>query len=103
VVTDRDMFLREVEWRYAFATRESGVAVVSIARMDPLFPLFSPSTYDPAPSDCRAPVRARAFRMITRQILLGVCSAETVDDPRSARRRSVMGLSDLDAFDEATY
>jgi hypothetical protein len=41
--------------------------------------------------------------MITRQILLGVWSAETVDDPRSARRRSVMGLSDLDAFDEATY
>jgi hypothetical protein len=103
VVTDREMFLREVEWRYAFATRDPGVAVVSIARMDPVFPLLSPSTYDPAPNECRATVRARAFRMITRQIVLGACSAETVDDPRSARRRSVMGLSDLDAIGEATY
>lgn len=103
VVTDRDMFLRGADWRFAFATRERGVAVVSIARMDPHFPLFAPSTWEPAPSDCPAPVRARAFRMITRQVLLSLCAAETVDDPRSVRRRSVMGLSDLDAIDEATY
>lgn len=103
VVTDRDMFLREVDWRFAFATRERGVAVVSIARMDPHFPLFAPASWEPAPSDCPAPVRARAFRMITRQVLLSLCTAETVDDPRSIRRRSVMGLSDLDAIDEATY
>lgn len=103
VVTDRDMFLREADWRYAFATRDRGVAVVSIARMDPLFPLFAPTTYEPGPSECPALLRARAFRMITRQVLLSVCSAETVDDRRSVRRRSVMGLSDLDAIDEATY
>jgi hypothetical protein len=103
VVTDRDMFLREADWRFAFATREAGVAVVSIARMDPHFPLFAPGGYDPKPSECPAPVRARAFRMITRQVLFQACSAESVADPRSARRRSVMGLSDLDAIDEATY
>lgn len=103
VVTDHDMFLRNVDWRYAFATTEGGVAVVSLARMDPNFPLLAPSTYEPAASECRAPVRARAFRMITRQILRNVCSAEMVDDPKSARRRAVMSLSDLDAVDEATY
>lgn len=103
VVTDRDMFLRDVEWRYAFATRDAGVAVVSLARMDPNFPLLAPMTYEPARAECTAPVRARAFRMITRQVLVGLCAATTVDDPRSARRRSVMGLSDLDAIDEARY
>lgn len=103
VVTDRDMFLREVDWRFAFATRGPGIGVVSIARMDPNFPLLMPATYDPAPSECGALVRARAFRMITRHIMFAACSAESVEDPRSVRRRSVMGLSDLDAIDEATY
>jgi hypothetical protein len=103
VVTDRDMFLREVDWRYAFATRNDGVAVVSIARMDPSFPLLAPGTYEPARAECSAPLRARAFRMITRQLVLGLCATGTSDDPRSLRRHSVMSLSDLDAIDEATY
>lgn len=103
VVTDRDMFLRETDWRFAFATREAGIAVVSVARMDPDFPFHAPMTHAPARSGCAAPLRARAFRMITRQVLLGLCSAGTVDDPRSARRHSVMGMSDLDTIDEATY
>lgn len=97
------MFLRNVDWRFAFATTEGGVAVVSLARMDPSFPLLTPGTYEPAASECRAPLRARAFRMITRQIVENLCAAELVDDPKSARRRAVMSLSDLDAIDEATY
>lgn len=102
-VTDRDMFLRDVEWRFAFATRDSGVAVVSIARMDPSFPLLAPMTYVPQKAECSALVRARAFKMITRQVLFGLCAAGMADDPRSARRQSVLGMSDLDAIDEATY
>jgi hypothetical protein len=103
VITDRDMFLRAVDWRYAFATRERGVAVVSLARMDPHFTFSSPATYVARVGSCTAEVRARAFRMITRQTLFAACSAETVEDPRSARRRTVLGLPDLDAIDEATY
>lgn len=103
VVTDRDMYLRTVPWHWAFAYRKDGVAVVSVARMDPSFPWLGASTYRPERPECGVALQARAHKMITRQILFAACDAPQADDPRSARRASVLSLQDLDAIDESVY
>lgn len=103
VVTDRDMHLRETGWRFAFAGRRQGVAVVSLARMDPSFPWPAPAHYARTRPRCTVELEARAFKMITRQLLLELCQAQAVLDPRSARRPSVLGLGDLDEMEEDRY
>jgi hypothetical protein len=102
VVTDRDMYLREMDWRFALAVQYEGVAVVSIARMDGTFGRLDGSSLAHYGSACRVELRARAFKMITRQ-LLRACHASAVDDARSARRPAVMSLDDLDQIDESSY
>ncbi len=103
VVTDHDMYLRSMEWQWAFAYRKHRVAVVSVARMDPAFPWLGPSTYRPERPECGADLHARVHKMLTRQILFAACDAAPVNDPRSARRASVLSLQDLDAIDERVY
>ena len=105
VLTDRDMYIRQAPWRFAFAMQSpaSSVAVVSLARMDPGFPLVAPGSYEPRAPACPALLNARAYKMITRQILRGVCETEPVDDPRSLRRSSVLSVPDLDAMEEDRY
>lgn len=102
-LTDRDMYMLGAEWRYAFAYRTAGIAVVSVARMDPEFPWVEGGAYVPEPAPCTARLRARAFKMITRQVLFAACAAPAEVDPTSARRASVLSLEDLDAIDEARY
>ncbi len=103
VVTDHDMYLRTMTWRWAFAYRRDGVSVVSVARMDPSFPWLGASTYRPERPECGVNLHARAHKMITRQVLFAACKAPEIDDPRSARRPSVLSLEDLDAVDERVY
>jgi hypothetical protein len=109
VVTDRDLFLPPVAflpavpWRYAFAVRREGIALVSVARMDPAFPWTAPSTWSPAPAACDHTMRTRAYKMITREIVTGTCRAPGVEDPTSVRRTSILSLDELDAIDETNF
>jgi hypothetical protein len=100
VLTDRDMFLRDAPWRYAFATGDRGVSVISIARMRTSFVWNADA---PTATECTALLHARVYKMITRAILRNTCEADPSDDPTSARRISVLSLDDLDAIDEANY
>lgn len=97
------MYLRTMEWHWAFAHRRDRVAVVSVARMDPAFRWLGASTYRPERPECGVDLLARAHKMITRQILFAAYRAEPLADPRSARRSSVLSLQDLDAIDERAY
>jgi len=103
VVTDRDMYLRHLPARYLFAARNDPTVVVSLARMDTSFPWTAPRSYVPRPPECLVQLRARAFKMITRQIVLGACRIGTKDDPRSILRHSVESLYDLDAMEETPF
>lgn len=103
VLTDGDMFTRSKPWRFAFALMADRLAVVSLARMDPSFPWLSPRSYTPRRPACAVDLRARAFKMITRQLVLRVCAAPPADDGHSVRRASVLSLADLDAIEEDNY
>jgi len=100
VLTDRDMYLQQAPWRYAFAVGDGTLSVISIARMRTSF-VWHPTQLD-AP-ECTAVLRARMFKMITRAILRNACAASPSDDPRSVRRFSVLSLDDLDVLEEDVY
>jgi hypothetical protein len=103
VVTDFDMHLRSTEWRYAFATGDRGVSVISLARMQSSFPWLTLRGHALRAPECTALLRARAFKMITRSILRVACHAMPEDDPLSLRRYSVLSLDDLDLMNESVY
>lgn len=103
VVTDRDLYPRELGWRFAFALRDRELGVVSVARMDPAFPLFSPRDYVPTRASCSVELRARAYKMITRALLTTACGAPPRFDPGSVLSVSVMGLGDLDGVREDRF
>jgi hypothetical protein len=100
VVTDADLYIRGNAWRYAFAYADGRVAVVSLARMDPAFPWVSPQPYAPRRPACNVELRARAFKMITRQLLLTTCGLPRTSARHSVRGAQVLSLADLDAIDE---
>jgi hypothetical protein len=100
VVTDADLYIRGNAWRYAFAYADGRVAVVSLARMDPAFPWVSPQPYAPRRPACDVELRARAFKMITRQLVLTTCGLPRTSAPHSVRGAQVLSLADLDAIDE---
>lgn len=102
-LTDVDMYLREVAWRYAFATTEHGATIVSVARMRSSFDWGAPFGVSLERTECAPLLRARTYKMITRAILRGACAALPSADPRSARRASVLSLDDLDAIREDVF
>lgn len=93
-LTATDMYTKERNWRFAFASREGyRSAVISYSRMDN-------TNYNlPADQDL---LEARIRKMIAKTIGLQLFRLDLNDNPRSVLYRAVMGLRDLDAIDEST-
>jgi hypothetical protein len=102
-VTDHDMYPRSGGYRFAFAQRQGDFGVLSVARMDPSFPLFAPREYVPKRASCTLELRARAYKMITRALVTTGCGASHTLDGRSVRRMSLMSLGDLDEIEESRF
>jgi predicted Zn-dependent protease len=92
-LTEEDLAVRSIpEWRFAFALRTQGrYAVISSARMDPLF--FG----EPADADL---LHTRLRKMITRVIGFYYFGLPASFDPRSVLYTDILGLDDLDAVSE---
>jgi hypothetical protein len=90
VLTDRDMYLPGTA-SFAFAVDERDVAVVSLARMDPAFPLINTESYVPRRASCTAALMERAYKKITRQIVHRTCGPFW----------RIYGLSALDGLEES--
>lgn len=80
-ITSADLYLRDVDWNWAFALREGGrLAVVSTARM----------------TSSRSASQAFLMRkMLTREIGFLCYQLAPSDDPRDVLYRDILGLSDL--------
>jgi predicted Zn-dependent protease len=91
-VTDEDMYIAEMDWSYAFSWRqEERFAVVSTARMDPVF--FK------QPPDSRV-VERRARKMITKDIGLFYYHLQPSYDFSSVLYNSIDDAEDLDYMGE---
>jgi hypothetical protein len=87
-VTPLDIYTTREQWRFAFAVRDAGVALVSTARMSGLL------------ADTRD---GRARKMLAKTIAVQYCGLEPSSDPRSIRYGNILSLGDLDAIDEAIW
>jgi predicted Zn-dependent protease len=86
------MYIREYNWRFAFSWRQEGrFAVVSTARMDPVF--FGRKRND-------AILESRLRKMITKNIGLMYYGYFQSSDPKSVLYRSVLSIDDLDKIGE---
>ncbi len=91
-VTDEDMYISEINWSYAFSWRqEERFAIVSTARMDPLF--------DKEPADPKL-LEARARRIFSKDIGLLYYRLQPSYDYSSVLYRSVDDVEDLDEMGE---
>lgn len=91
-VTDEDMYISEMSWRYAFSWRqEERFAIVSTARMDPAF--------SKEPADPKI-VEARARKMITKDIGLLHYRLQPSYDFSSALYDYIDDVEDLDDMGE---
>jgi YD repeat-containing protein len=91
-VTDEDMYISEMSWRYAFSWRqEERFAIVSTARMDPAF--------SKEPADPKI-VEARARKMITKDIGLLHYRLQPSYDFSSALYDYIDDVDDLDDMGE---
>lgn len=98
LVTDRDIYIRSAPWRFAFAYRDAGMSLISVARMR---------------GECDQALLERAHAMITRSVLLTVGSAcppvgaalgpRIVFDPESVLRPQIMSTDELDGVIETVY
>ena len=93
-ITEADIYIRQENWRFAFALREGGrFAVVSSARMNL------------RRSDSNAQVgtlgsQIRLVKMISREIGFMYYTLPPSPDPQSVVRSSIMSLEDLDQVGE---
>lgn len=86
-VTTADLYIRGIDWNWAFALREEGaIAVISVARM--------PNT--------RRVSRWRLFgTMVTRQVGFLCFGLSTSDNPYDVLYRNILSVDDLDRmFDQ---
>jgi YD repeat-containing protein len=91
-VTDEDMYISELSWRYAFSWRqEERFAIVSTARMNPAF------SKEPADPEI---VEARARKMITKDIGLLHYRLQPSYDFSSALYDYIDDVEDLDDMGE---
>jgi YD repeat-containing protein len=90
--TDEDMYISEINWSYAFSWRqEERFAIVSTARMDPLF--------DKEPADPKL-LEARARRIFSKDIGLLYYRLQPSYDYSSVLYGSVDDVEDLDEMGE---
>jgi predicted Zn-dependent protease len=90
-VTSKDMYIRELSWRFAFSLREPPYAVVSYARMDPV-------VFGRAPD--RDLLLKRLRKMVTRNVGIMIFGLPRHADPTNLMYRNVLGVDDLDKLDE---
>jgi predicted Zn-dependent protease len=91
-VTGEDMYLRTVNWRFAFGLRAGNrVAVVSYARMDPRF-FGGPEAMNL--------LQRRLRRMVTKDLGLMLYGLSASADPASPIYRDIGGLQELDAMQD---
>ncbi len=93
-ITSRDMYIRGMDWRYAFGYRDTNrnVAVLSNARMNDAF--FG------GPKTSKASQRSRLRKMTSKYIGLLYYRLPQSSDSRSVMYNSIMGPDDLDNMGE---
>lgn len=91
-ITDGDMYLRGMNWRFGFSYREDDrFAVVSSARMNPV------NFGEPADGEL---LQMRLRKMITKNIGILYYKKEPSDDPKSVLYNNILGLEELDNMSE---
>lgn len=86
--TQGDMYIARMNWRFAFAIRESGrFAVISTARMDPV-------TFGLAPDEPM--LRTRLRKMVSKQIGLYFYGLPERQEKTSVLFSPILGVDDLD-------
>jgi len=91
-ITADDMYIRESQWRFAFSRRQEWrFAVVSSARMDPVF--FG----GPADDDL---LHIRLRKMISKNLGIMYFGLPQSKDRRSVLYGPILGLDDLDSIGE---
>src|SRR5438128_9604133 len=91
-ITEEDMYIADLDWRFAFSYRnDRRFAVVSSARLVPLFNWIWPR------SDV---LEARTRKVVMKNVGLLVYGLPASDDPTSVLYRSINGLDDLDLVQE---
>ena len=93
-ITDADMYIEKMNWRFAFSYRQTGaasqrVAIVSFARMDPKF--FGEIADDDL-------MMRRLRKMVTKNIGALYFGLPLSKDPKSVMFGNIMGLEELDAM-----
>jgi predicted Zn-dependent protease len=91
-ITEGDMYIREVDWRFAFAYRQSErFAVVSSARMDPVNFGFLPE---------EELLQTRLRKMLSKNIGILYYKLPQKSDRKSVMFGPIMGIDDLDSIGE---
>jgi Flp pilus assembly protein TadD/predicted Zn-dependent protease len=91
-LTERDMYIREKNWQYAFSYWvASRFAVVSSARMNPV------NLGQPASPEL---LNARVRKMVMKDIGVLYYQMQPNNNPKSVLYRSINGLEDLDGMGE---
>ena len=91
-ITEGDMYIREVDWRFAFAKRDGDrFAVVSSARMDPV-------NFGDLPDD--ELLQARLRKMLSKNIGIMYYKLPQKSDRRSVMFGPILGIHDLDSMGE---
>jgi predicted Zn-dependent protease len=91
-LTSNDMYIRGVNWQFAFSFREYGkFAVVSCARMDPV-------NLGQGPDD--NVLRSRLRKMVTKNVGILYFGHSQNDNPRSVLYSQILGVEELDAVGE---
>ena len=91
-ITDGDMYIRKMNWRFGFNYRaEERFAVVSCARMNPV------NLGEPADDNL---LKSRMRKMLTKNIGILYFKKSASADPKSVLYNNVLGVDDLDYMGE---
>ncbi len=91
-ITEGDMYIREVDWRFAFAKRDGDrFAIVSSARMDPVNFGYLPD---------EELLQTRLRKMLSKNIGIMYYKLPQKSDRRSVMFGPILGIDDLDSMGE---
>ena len=91
-ITEGDMYIREVDWRFAFAKRDGDrFAIVSSARMDPVSFGYLPD---------EELLQTRLRKMLSKNIGIMYYKLPQKSDRRSVMFGPILGIDDLDSMGE---
>jgi predicted Zn-dependent protease len=93
-VLPHDLYLQSMPWRFALSAFHSRTAVVSTARLDPVFFHEAP---DPERRD------ERLYKLVTRLLGSALCELPRRGSERSVMRETILSLEDLDGIDESRW